>query len=234
MHKPLACECELDFLHFKDIHHDPSPANIAFWRSCQVLLAAALVSSFHEEYEVGVLDFPETSLESGSFVVDVRLRVPPSAPQILDWKPTPQDLRAISERAQRIANGSLPFEVLETSASQVATILEDPQRMQVLTAGATPKSLSLYRLGEYVQVHRGPPLIASSGLIGRFSVTSMKCLGRLSSAFGGTENHLVYRAQGIGMPTAFLTHFTTFDILMRRAREDNPEVTATPAYLASS
>ncbi|VDK81243.1 unnamed protein product [Dibothriocephalus latus] len=241
MHRPLTCECELDFIHFKDIHHDPTPANLAFWRSSQVLLAAALVSSFRKEYELSVLDFPQTSLESGSFVVDVRLKAPPSAPQIADWKPAPQDLRAISERAQRIANASLPFEVVETSASQTATILEDPQRMQVLAAEATAeaasKSFSLYRLGDYVQVYPGPPLIASSGLIGRFSLTSMKCLGRLSPAFCGpaeNENQMVYRAQGIGMPTAFLTHFTTFDILMRRARETNPEAPATPIYLASS
>lgn len=75
-------------------------------------------------------------------------------------------------------------------------------------------------------------MISFTSQIGRFSVTSLRLLGSLSSTKpNGSSLQLVYRAQGIAMPSVFLTHFTTYDLLLRRARQQNRSISEIPDYV---
>ncbi|KAL5960796.1 39S ribosomal protein L39 mitochondrial [Taenia solium] len=236
MHRPITADGTLDFIHFKDIHNDPSEANLAFWHSCQIVMAAAIESAFKDEFRMRLLSFHETSLQSGSFVADFRMELnsKKALEDMAKWSPTECELRALSLVGQTIASNAQPFEVLDTSAEETQNILQDDCRLACLRKEAGSKSSTLYRVGNYVQVHAKAPMIANSSLIGRFSIVSLRLLGRLAAEYVKSNDspyQLVYRAQGVAMPTAFLAHFTTFDVLIRRAKQPNGTITNEPDHV---
>ncbi|VDM20242.1 unnamed protein product [Hydatigera taeniaeformis] len=201
-----------------------------------MVMAAAIESAFKDEFRIRLLTFHETSLRSGSFVADFRMEL--NSRQTLEdmvkWTPTERELRALSQVGQTIASNAQPFEVLDASSEGIRSILQDDYRLAWLRkeGGSTPSSL--YRVGHYVQVHAKAPMIANSSLIGRFSITSLRLLGRFATEHvkpDDSPHQLVFRAQGVAMPTAFLTHFTTFDVLIRRARQPNDALPNVPNYV---
>ncbi|KAL5107595.1 39S ribosomal protein L39 mitochondrial [Taenia crassiceps] len=230
MHRPITADVTLDFIHFKDIHNDPTEANLAFWHSCQIIMAAAIESAFKDEFRMRLLSFRETSLRSGSFVADFRMELgsKQALEAMADWSPAECELRALSQVGQTIASNARPFEVLDTSIGETRYILQDDYRLACLHQEAGSTSSTLYRVGDYVQVHSKTPMIANSSLVGRFSIASLRLLGRLAAKFAksdGLSYQLVYRAQGVAVPAAFLAHFSTFDVLIRRAKQPNVTVT---------
>ncbi|KAM7542645.1 hypothetical protein Aperf_G00000009607 [Anoplocephala perfoliata] len=236
MHRPLTSDATLDFVHFKDIYVDPTEANFAFWRSGQLLMAAAVESAFDEKFQTHLLAFPTTPLESGSFVADFRmeLKTTEEFEKMISWSPSENDLRAISQVGQIISANAHPIECLDFQYEDALKILEDDYRMLRLSEESNSKTHTLYRLGNYVQAHPGGPMITNTSLIGRFSVSSFRLLGGLSpSATKSNESplQLVYRAQGICLPSAFLTHFTTYDVLLRRAKQHNKSAGEKPDYV---
>ncbi|KAH9281040.1 39S ribosomal protein L39, mitochondrial [Echinococcus granulosus] len=236
MHRPINDDVTLDFIHFKDIHNDPTEANRAFWRSCQVVMAAAVESAFKDKFRMRLLSFHETSLQSGSFVADFRMELNSKSALegIVNWSPTECELRALSQVGQIIASNAKPFEVLDTSPEETRNILQDAYRLACLRKEAGSTSSTLYRVGNYVQVHTKTPMIANSSLVGRFSIVSLRLLGRLAAEYvkpNDSPYQLVYRAQGVAMPTAFLAHFTTFDVLIRRAKQPNSTVADASNYV---
>ncbi|CAL8077824.1 unnamed protein product [Calicophoron daubneyi] len=251
MHRPLLSDCSVQFVHFKDAHNDPALANWAFWRSASFLLAATLETAFHSEHKVRVLSIPPVRPESGGFVCDVCFRPSPThttSGSIQPWIPSQQELRALSAHGQRLAAGGLdfvPLDVQEHSEPFTECFRDEPYRRKQILAEFRQRirsngeetedsniRITLYRLGGFVEACAGGPLITSTRLIGRFAVTSFTPLGWLSNhKQESSEPLLVYRVQGLAIPTAFLTHFTTFDRLMQWSREPNTEVPARPDYL---
>ena len=52
---------------------DPFHVNRAFWRSCSLMLGAAVERSFKDSLRVSQHSFPPPNVSSGSFVADVDL-----------------------------------------------------------------------------------------------------------------------------------------------------------------
>ncbi|VDD74243.1 unnamed protein product [Mesocestoides corti] len=236
MHRPLVADATLDFIHFKDIYHNPTAANLAFWRSCQFIMGAAVESAFKEKFRMRLLSFHKTSLESGSFVADFRMELHSknSLEEMVNWQPTERELRSLSHVGQLIAANSQPFECLDAKSQEIGNLLRDDNRLDRLNREADSGHITIYRIGNYTQACAEAPLISNSSLIGRFSVVSLRLLGRLAPGHvrpNDSHHQLVYRAQGVSIPTAFLTHFTTFDVLRRRAKQPNPEVAGIPDYV---
>ena len=50
MHRPLEEDCTIELLHFHQ--DDPFHVNRAFWRSCSLMLGAAVERSFKDDYQV--------------------------------------------------------------------------------------------------------------------------------------------------------------------------------------
>ncbi|VDO03028.1 unnamed protein product [Rodentolepis nana] len=234
MHRPLTRDAKLDFVHFKDINVDPTEANLAFWRSCQLVLAAAVESAFKEHFPMRLLAFHHTPLESGSFVADFRMELETTEEfdKMVSWSPSEHDLRAISVVGQAISAKALPFECLDLDRKGCMEVMQDDYRMLCFDDESSQKKCTLFRVGNYVQIYPHGPMISFTSQIGRFSVSSFRLLGGLSSSKpNGSNLQLVYRAQGIAVPAAFLTHFTTYDVLLRQARRQNSSISETPDYV---
>ncbi|KER33158.1 hypothetical protein T265_00860 [Opisthorchis viverrini] len=246
MFHPFVKDCSLEFLHFKDSHNDPTPANDAFWRSASFLLAATLESAFHPAHEVRVISNPVLKPESGGFFCDIAF-TPTDSTGPTPWIPSAEELRALSVHGQRLATSNMSFEPLNPTHSLLESCFADHpirlaeicKELSLVTTTSVDEDPStplyegaVYKMGSFVEASAGPPLISSSRLIGRFAVSSILPLGWLKDHT--PESHhpiLVYRAQGIALPTAFITHFTTFDRLIHWSREANTEAPKKAAYI---
>ncbi|KAA3672063.1 large subunit ribosomal protein L39 [Paragonimus westermani] len=246
MHRPLIQDCSVDFVHFKDAHNDPVLANVAFWRSASFFLAAILESTFRPEHQVRLINNPDVRPEAGGFVCDVSFTPTTTIGNVDPWIPSPRELRALSAYGQRLAASGLSFEPLDADWTLYdACFADEPLRQrEVMRAvtGSNSASFSrddhvrppvcLYRLGNFVEACPVGPLISSSRLIGRFAVTSFRPLGWLrTSTSNSVLRPLVYRVQGIALPTVFITHFTTFERLMQWSKLPNTDVSEKPDYV---
>ena len=69
--RPLEEDCTIELLHFHS--ENPFHCNRAFWRSCSLLLGAAVEAAMSEEVTVHQHSFPPPNVSSGSFVADIDL-----------------------------------------------------------------------------------------------------------------------------------------------------------------
>lgn len=209
MHRPLEEDCELRFLHFKD--EDPHLSNEAFWRTGSFLLGYGLERVFKDEHYVELCSFPKASLQSGSFVYDANLGVS-------DWNPSEAELQCMSRAIAKLQYEDQGFERLTVDASKASAMFEDnrfksAQIPQIAAQSATGSSVTMYRLGEHVDISSGP-LISSTNLLGRLSITAIHDIE--SAQYGPLK-----RVQGIAIPRQLPVHFWVYNILCERASKLN-------------
>lgn len=154
MHRALREDSTVTFVEFKDRRSDPTAANLAFWRSCQLVMAAAVESAFEEKYNMRLFAFPQTPIESGSFVADFRLQCETTEEfeRMISWSPSEVDLRAISQVGQAICANSSPFECLDFGKDVALSVMQDNYRMLAFDNVSSDENCTLYRVGNYVQV----------------------------------------------------------------------------------
>ncbi|CAH8654584.1 unnamed protein product [Schistosoma intercalatum] len=250
MNRPLSCDCSLDFVQFKGPHYDPTVANNAFWQSCTLLLAATLETAFHQKHNVRVINLPLLNPKSGGFVCDISFN--PGHQSLENWTPSPQELYALNTHIQRMAADDLSFEPLDVSihsellqklfadnplrSQQISHVFNEHQdssnTLQLDLSSNKDRftersTLPVYRVGKFVECFTNGPLIRSTGLIGKISISSFSRIGHLR----GSSSNVVYRVQGVAIPSAFLTHFTTFHRLMEWSKLPNSEVDIYPDYV---
>ncbi|CAH8597448.1 unnamed protein product [Schistosoma turkestanicum] len=241
MNRPLLCDCSLDFVQFKDSHHDPTIANNAFWQSCTLLLAATLETAFHHQHNVRIINLPVLHPKSGGFVCDISFN--PQYESFVNWSPSPKELHSLNMYIQRLATDDLSFEPLDISihsellqklfadnplrSQQINHVFNNDHESSDMIDSLSIKdkitersTLPVYRVGNFVECFTNGPLIRSTGLIGKISISSFSRIGHLR----GSSNNIVYRVQGVAIPSAFLTHFTTFHRLIEWSKLPNPEV----------
>lgn len=210
MHKPLVEDCELQFLHFKD--EDPKIPNEALWRTGSYILGYVLENAFKDNFYVELCSFPKPDVRSGSFVYDADLKTQ-------HWQPTPTELNCLSTIGFKLQCEDIKFEPLEVDASVALKIFEDnrfksAQIPHIAATSTTGNTVTLYRMGTHVDITRGP-LIASTNLIYRFSVTAIHDIE--SPDYGPLK-----RVQGIIMPKQLPIHYWTYEFLSERAAKLNP------------
>lgn len=85
-----------------------------------------------------------------------------------------------------------------------------------IARGSAEGLLTLYRLGDYIDISRGP-MVGHSGLVGRATVAAVH---KIESE----ETDRLYRFQGVALPSGvFLNHYA-YGLLEERARELNQTV----------
>jgi len=207
MHRPLEEDCTIELLHFHS--ENPFHCNRAFWRSCSLLLGAAVEAAMSEEVTVHQHSFPPPNVSSGSFVADIDLGFGHT------WEPTRQELMSISAVMHKLAERKLPFERLVVSEAVALEIFrENPHKTSQIPSIAEKEGrVTLYRVGDHVDISAGP-MMGDSSFLGR------RCTIPVAHRVvqGDTP---VYRFQGVALPRGvYLNHFA-FGVLEERAARLN-------------
>nr|SVE88783.1 EOG090X0A3R [Daphnia sinensis]SVE89407.1 EOG090X0A3R [Daphnia sinensis]SVE90027.1 EOG090X0A3R [Daphnia sinensis] len=209
MHRPIPTDCTLKLLHMKpEDLHQATLVNKAFWRSCSFLLGAVVEGAFQDEISVCLHSFPPANVRSGSFVYDIQLN-------LNDWVPSQNDLRQIAASFQKFVRQDHIFQRLDVDSSVALKMFEDnafktEQIPHIATKSSTGRSITVYRVGDHIDISRGP-MIASSSLVGRCSIAAIHKL-----------NSKLYRFQGVALPSEIHINHFAFGILESRARKLNP------------
>ncbi|ODN00494.1 39S ribosomal protein L39, mitochondrial, partial [Orchesella cincta] len=210
MHRPMGESCKLRLLHMKMKEEDPFNINKIFWRSCSFMLGAVAESTFHDHIYVELHSFPSANVRSGSFVYDVDLK-------IKDWKPNSDEMRVFSLEMRKLAQKNLPFERLEVNVDLALEMFEDNQYKkkqipEIAANSATGKTVCLYRIGDFVDISRGP-LMSTTGLLGRCTITALHPLRELTNV-----SDTLYRMQGVALPAGFLLNYFAYGLIEQRGR----------------
>jgi len=210
MHRPLEEDCTVKLLHFH--MDDPFHVNRAFWRSCSFLLGAALETAFRDDIFVELHSFPPANVASGSFVHDVDLKLGH------DWEPGKDELMVFSAMMHRMAEKSLKFERLVVDAALAERMFGDSQYKSaqipsIASSSSGGKSITLYRVGDHVDISAGP-MVGDTSFLGR------RCTVPVAHKI--VHNGVpMYRFQGVALPKGlYLNHFA-FSVLEKRASRLN-------------
>merc|ERR1711997_1183402 len=193
---------------------EPFHVNRAFWRSCSFLLGAALESVFKDNISVQLHSFPAPRVETGSFVYDVDVK------GMIEWTPSKEELMVVSAAMHRLSEQSLSFERLVVNAKLAQDMFADNQyKIQqiphIAKKSKTGDSVTLYRVGDHVDISGGP-MVADTSFLGR------RCTIAAVHKIDHQDGTPLFRFQGVALPKdMFVNHFA-FGILEKRARILNP------------
>ncbi|XP_058464822.1 large ribosomal subunit protein mL39 [Malaya genurostris] len=210
MRRPLEESCTLQLLNFTS--PEPHIANKAFWRSCSFLLGAVLHHSLKHDAGLLLHSFPKPMIRTGSFVYDIGLSK-------TDWKPSLQELRALSMSMIKLSQQDLPIERLDiTSEIALEMFRENLYKQEQIPNIAAQNNgyITVYRVGDHVDISKGP-MISSTGLLGKCTIAVVHGVPRSES-----DKLSLYRVQGVALPVGLnLNHFA-YGILEDRAKKMNP------------
>lgn len=207
MHRPLEDDCTLQLINFTMA--DPHLANRTFWRSCSFLLGAVLSECFKETVNVQLHSFPSPNVKSGSFLYDIALDRP-------NWEPKKVELRALSGAMVNLAGKELRFERLEVSQELALEMFKDsPFKREQLPNISRTGSIDLYRVGEHIDISRGP-MMGSTSFLGKVTIPTVHKIADID------EKSSFYRVQGVALPTGVQINHFAFSILEERAMKLNP------------
>ncbi|XP_065201716.1 large ribosomal subunit protein mL39 [Planococcus citri] len=208
MHRPLESDCELQLLHFQD--ENPSQLNKTFWRTCSLMLGAVAETAFKDNVEVKLHSFPKPNVRSGSFVYDVEM------PNLSSWNPTTDELRILSAEMVKLSNKNLAVERLEVKEKLSLQIFENNKhkldQIPDISARSPDKKVTLYRIGDHIDISRGP-MVGNTWFLGRCTISAVH---KLESDRGN-----FYRFQGVALPKGLMLNHYAFSILEKRAMKLN-------------
>lgn len=222
MHRPLPSSCTVQLLHFTI--QEPHLVNRAFWRTCSFLLGAALQNCFKSDAGLQLHSFPSPNIKTGSFVHDVALNVP-------SWEPNKRELQAISAEMIKLSARDLKIERLNVDLELAEKMFQDnPYKLEHLpniAAHSNGDQVTLYRVGDHVDISKGP-MIASSSLLGKCTVSAVHQLPKQD------DKSTLYRIQGVALPTGISMNHVMFNVIEERSRKLNPARLPNEPYEESS
>lgn len=203
MHKPLSSSCRLQFL--KTTDKNPWIPNNTFWRSCSFMLGAVVSKAFRDDIAVILHSFPSPNVQSGSFLLDAFVGLE-------SWNPSPEELRALSAGMVKLSEQELPFEYLSVSREVAEDMFSDnPYKLNhVGNIFENHNEVVVYRLGDHVDISRGP-MMNHSGLLGRCTIASVHYL----------QEDQLFRFQGVALPRGHKLNHYAYGILEDRAKHLN-------------
>jgi len=109
---------------------------------------------------------------------------------------TPEDLVRIEDRMREIVSADIPFVREEATKEQARAMFPGEPYKEELLADIPDETVSLYRLGNFLDLCRGPHL-PSSGRAGAFKLMST------AGAYwrGDSKNRMLTRIYGVAFPT---------------------------------
>ncbi|CAL4060314.1 unnamed protein product, partial [Meganyctiphanes norvegica] len=208
MHRPLEEECTLKFLHFRQ--PDPHYVNKAFWRSGSLMLGAVLESAFKDDFYIELCSFPSPNVRSGSFLYDVDLKMG-------SWTPSKEELRSLSSEMVKLALAKQIFQRLEVDASLALKIFANnrykkAQVPHIAAQSRTGNSVTLYRVGDFIDMSRGP-MISNTSHLGKVTIGAVHRLN--------TDGCTLHRIQGVALPKGFMLNHFTYGIIEERSKQLN-------------
>lgn len=170
------------------------------------MLGAALSKVFKESVDVQLHSFPSPNLKSGSFVYDISLNNQ-------KWVPNKEELRTISAEMVKMAAKDLRFERLEVVHDLALEIFRNcPFKREQLPSISKSGSVIVYRLGDHIDISRGP-MISTSALLGRCTI------GSCFKIADTNKSDSFYRVQGVALPREIVMNHYAFSILEDRIKE---------------
>ncbi|MPC35646.1 39S ribosomal protein L39, mitochondrial [Portunus trituberculatus] len=174
------------------------------------MLGALLESSFKDNLYVELCSYPSPNVRSGSFVYDVDIKIP-------EWEPTKEELRTLSGEMVKLSLAAHRFERLEVDASVALKMFADnrfktqqiPQMAAQSTSGNT---VVVYRIGDFVEVSRGP-MMADTSHLGKVSIVAVHPIE--------SNEVQLFRVQGVALPRGFLLNHFAYGVLEKRAQQMN-------------
>lgn len=111
-------------------------------------------------------------------------------------------MRVFSAEMIKLSREKLPFERLEVNEEMALEMFADnkykkEQIPHICKSSPSGNSLILYRIGEFVDISRGP-MMANTSLLGKCTVTSLFPLKEAQDI-----SNTVYRIQGVALPSGF-------------------------------
>ncbi|XP_026477028.1 39S ribosomal protein L39, mitochondrial-like [Ctenocephalides felis] len=210
MHRPLEDTCTLQLLNFTVA--EPQMVNKAYWRTCSFLLGALVQNVFKDDIPVFLHSFPGPNIRSGSFVHDFELGIP-------DWKPTPQEMYALSAEMIKFCSKSYPIERLDISGDLALEMFKENKHKTKQIPSILHQSgiITVYRAGTHVDISRGP-MISNTNLLGKTSIMS---LHKITNTDTVSEGGQLYRLQGVSLPKELMMNHFAYGIIEDRARQLN-------------
>lgn len=205
MNRPLLQNCELKLLNL--LSPENKIVNAAFWRTCSFILGAVIDMVFKPEITVHLHSFPIPVIKSGSFIYDVYI-------DLVDWKPTNEEMHALSAQYVKLINKELPIDRIEISESLALDMFQDnPIKISQIPeiANSNNNKITLYRIGDHIDISKGP-MIGNSSLIGRCTIAAVHQVSN-------QEN--LYRFQGVALPKGILLNQYAYGMLQNRAKKLN-------------
>jgi len=200
----LPFDCQIDFLNFNTQNeNDVMQVNQAYWRSCAMVLGSTIQRAFKNEQQPKMLQIPQLDVTSGAFCYDVKL---PDSFQ--DWNPNQDDLIFLTKVARSVIAEQNDFHRLDVDVSFSRKLFQDDRaRLDRLSPYQPDDQVSLYRLGDYIEIMDGP-LASTSKHIFHYVVTALHKI---------SPN--MRRVQGISLPEQQKVHHRVWTILENRARK---------------
>ncbi|XP_050595444.1 39S ribosomal protein L39, mitochondrial [Bombus affinis] len=205
MNRPLLQSCELKLLNL--LSPENKIVNAAFWRTCSFILGAVIDMAFKSDITVHLHSFPIPVIKSGSFIYDAHV-------DLADWKPTDQEMRALSAQYVKLINKELPIDRIEVSESLALDMFQDnPIKMSQIPeiGNSNNNKITLYRINNHIDISKGP-MLGNSSLIGRCTIAAVHKV---------SEQENLYRFQGVALPKGILLNQYAYGILENRARKLN-------------
>ncbi|KAH8322409.1 hypothetical protein KR067_003097 [Drosophila pandora] len=209
MHRPLQESCTLQLLHFQV--SEPHVVNKAFWRTCSFMLGAALNRAFKPEANLQLHSFPGPNIKSGSFVHDIVL-------QTRNWQPTKEEMRTVSAEMVKLALEDHEIERLDVTQDIAQEIFKDSKyKSEQLPSIAqqTHGRVTLYRLGDHIDISRGP-MVGATRFLGKCTIAAAHKVADEGETDG------FYRIQGVALPSGIQLNHVAFGVLEERSKKLNP------------
>ncbi|CAK9823519.1 39S ribosomal protein L39, mitochondrial [Anthophora retusa] len=202
MHRPLTSNCNLKLLNL--LSPENKAVNTAFWRTCSFILGSVIDTSFKSDVNVHLHSFPVPIIKSGSFIYDVYL-------DLASWEPTSQEMRVLSAQYIKLINKDLDIERIETTENVAHNMfLDNHIKLEQIPniAKCNNNKITLYRIGDHVDISKGP-MVGNSSLIGRCTIAAVHKI---------SEEDNLYRFQGIALPKGVMLNQYAYGILEKRAK----------------
>lgn len=161
-----------------------------------------------DESEALLHSWPPPDVRSGSFVYDV------SIPGVKEWNPSRNELLALTSVLWKIKEKKITFDRLSVSRDLAKEILS-PNHLKAKQIDGMPettKSVTLYRLGDHIDISSGP-MISNLGQIGRASVTAVHKID--------SDDGPLFRFQGVAIPDQLRMNHFAYKILIERSKKPN-------------
>lgn len=132
-----------------------------------------------------------------------------------NWVPNKAEMRAISAEMVKLAAQDLHIERLEVNLDLATEIFKDSHyKSEQLPSIAQQNQsrVTLYRLGDHIDISRGP-MVGSTRFLGKCTIAAAH---KLSNE--GPDNAF-YRLQGVALPVGFSLNHFAYGLLEQRAQK---------------